>query len=210
MYFLDVAKDVLFVLYLTVFTDFVPWDVNAFPFQVVGILVLSIIVPAIGNAHLLLSSDEVQGFSPKTKLALCCCVPLQPMVALYQATMHQARGLDHSYKMKQVFDRETKLGEIPNTSNMRLILQHKSSSRKWERLLADMKSLEMTLEHFPQLLVLAGFISIRFSSTNTVDGLQDAIAAGNKIFVVASLLWSMKVLVTTPLHLQVRQIMSKN
>ena len=34
VYYLDMTKDILFVLYLTVFTDFVPSDASTFAFQV--------------------------------------------------------------------------------------------------------------------------------------------------------------------------------
>ncbi len=156
--------------------------------KLIALLVASILIPEILNAGLQFCSNPFLVSSLKKRFGLILIAPLTPAVAIY---------MDLRYKI-------TKENTLHGCLSDNKLIDQKEKEKlnlcdrerkKWNRLLAKMRSNENLFDHFIQNLVLVIFVTLSFTTTHTMTKgkqIQTLIAPEPKMdpYFLLSAVWS--------------------
>ena len=166
VFYLDLVKDVLFVL---IYLEYVPVTTDHFfTFRdiIFVVLCISIVLPLLANIFMLVKSGPFSAQSSiMLRVGFATLFPLAPAISLYIVARCEIQ--------KEIEKRKI----IPNETNfvsdiLSKISLYESKNVEWKKLLAKQKLNENMFENNLQVFMLLMIIFLKFTETNTVVGLQ--------------------------------------
>ena len=182
-YYVDLVKDVLFIIVYLQYVPLSTTDLLSFNNIVFVILCTIVCLPLVAN-FILLAINSPLNFIRATsvRFAFAALSPLVPAISVYIGVRNDI--------LKDLEVQQINPNKNVSSTTLSKITFYESTSRKWKKLLAKQKLNENIFENNIQVFLLLIIIFLRYTDTNTVIGLQELFASGNDVAIALSAMLS--------------------